>query len=109
MSLAPWTNIRAQGCAVFCENGAKEKAEPVAQIINAGPTLTSRPWGCSPYDTPLVRFADLLQSNYQLESRMREICQSGSERGAKRCLRPYPFHLNDGNQPGSIFIGKLGI
>src|ERR1700756_5143738 len=32
-----------------------------------------------------------LEPNYQLESRMREICQSGSEGGGKAHLCPYPY------------------
>jgi hypothetical protein len=47
-----------------------------------------------------------LKDNHQLESRMQEICQSGSEGGAKRTFVPTPILAQGGAQrnPGFSMI-----
>jgi len=47
-----------------------------------------------------------LKVNHQLESRMQEICQSGSEGGAKP-ICPYPY-LNPGFEPWGTCAAKRG-
>ena len=73
----------ACACAAFSAvDGKPEVAEHVSLIVDYIPTSSLRNTGFSVWQTPAFVNANLLVSNNQPESRMREIRQSGSVGGA---------------------------
>ncbi len=77
----------ADDCAASSDTGANEKAELAKAIINDGPIAYFSAVGLYLLKTSAhCGMPIFLKVNHQLESRMREIRQSGSEGGAKPSL-----------------------
>ena len=71
-----------EGSVASCEGEPSEEEKDRDETIRNGPMPTSPRWDCSASNRPIKRHADLYEEpNYQPESRMREIRQSGSEGG----------------------------
>src|SRR5690349_14079160 len=87
------------GFAIVCEPSstnvgrATEGAADEDMRITAGPRPTSPSTVSSALWAPLSS-SDSPEQDHQLESRMREIRQSGSEGGGDLGVSPYPYHIH---------------
>src|SRR2546422_10894564 len=88
----PWTAGLVAACAVFCVGERVGRAGAVARTISVGRTTTSPTWAFTACIALLGGCISPSRDNHQLESRMRETRQSGSEGGGANVALPTPIH-----------------